>query len=70
MTWYHRAPHAGWYVVLTIALCVLAVCWAEHRMREANRLASQARRTIEMLNRGRWVQLDSGDVVIRRKVGR
>lgn len=67
MPWYTRAPHAGWYVVLTMALCILAIAWAGWYGRHAIHLAERAEVMVDSLGRGRCVQLDSGDVVIRRR---
>lgn len=69
MTAWSRAPHAGWYVVLTLALCILAVCWAAFAGRRAMAQTDRANRTLDSLARFRCVPLDSGDVIIRRKVG-
>lgn len=69
MTWYTRAPHAGWYVVLTMALCLLAVVWAGFYGFKAIHLVDRATSTLDRLDRGRWVQLDSGDVIIRKRKG-
>ena len=67
MSWHTRAPHAGWYVILTMALCILAIAWAGWYGRHAIHLAHRAAFVIDSLTRGRWVQLDSGDVVIRKR---
>jgi len=64
-----RAPHAGWYVVLTLALCILAVSWAGFAGRRALAQTGRANRALDSLAKFRCVPLDSGDVIIRRRGG-
>jgi hypothetical protein len=70
MSFLRRPPHAGWFVVLTLALCILAVNWAATTERRALRLAHEARRVLDSLAAGRWVQLAPGDSLACRRVGR
>jgi hypothetical protein len=70
MMWYTRAPHVGWYVVLTLALCILLAAGSAIYGLYAKRTVDRATAALEDLTRGRWVRLDSGDVVIRKKPAR
>ena len=49
MTFWRHAPHAGWYVLLTLTLCILAVAHAAFEHRRAVRLSWTAKTVLDSL---------------------
>ena len=72
MTWYTRAPHAGWYVLLTMAICILLAAASGLYVGYAKRTADRATAALDSIAQGRWEKFEPGDVVIapsgRRRV--
>lgn len=62
-----RAPHIGWLVVLGLACAILLALGSAIYGYHAHRLARQAEFVLDSLSHGRWVRLDSGDVLLHGK---
>jgi hypothetical protein len=63
-------PLLGWLIVLALACALLLAAGSAIYAHRTRGLARRATQILDSLGRGRWVQLDSSDVVIRKRVGR